>query len=198
MSAATSLIGNKRGGKQIAESDLEDLFGIEIMPDDARSKTYADGAQASNFNRKTTKSKASKPAISSVSIVSTAADSILKNHTVATKVPTGKSVKELRLRLDLSQSQLSILIGVSITSVITWEKKRGRLNLQSRTMSALNDAEKLTKKQALKRLSQSSSFLLDKNLFRNSDVVSCRCSNRVQRSDSLVFRINVFRCEQLS
>lgn len=68
------------------------------------------------------------------------------------KFQTSKSVRELRSRLDLSQNELAQLIGVSLKSVITWEKKRGYLNLQRRTMIALTAAEKLTKKEAIRQL----------------------------------------------
>ncbi len=67
--------------------------------------------------------------------------------------PTGEYVRELRARLNLSQSELATLIGASTASVRTWEKETGRLNLQQKTASALSAVNKLTKKQALKRLS---------------------------------------------
>jgi uncharacterized Zn finger protein/DNA-binding XRE family transcriptional regulator len=180
--AATSITkGRSTDGKQIAESDLEDLFGIEMvaqsvapekqdhnqrrkeaaarMPDAPPSvepapkrkneklpatppeaRTAGKKEQASEMPRSTRNSRKEEK--------SALAASPGKEQPV-----TGKFVRELRANLDLTQSELARLIGVSTTSVSNWENGgRGRLNLQPRTQSALTAAAKLTKRQARSRL----------------------------------------------
>ena len=61
-------------------------------------------------------------------------------------------MRELRAKFDMSQGQFARLLGVSPPSVGNWERKRGRLNLQARTLGVLSTVEKLTKKKAWKRL----------------------------------------------
>ena len=122
----TSVIGSKQSGRQIAQSDLEDVFGIEMLAD-----------ELSNQDKHITKQKKQEVAH---------LDSKQKNGI------TSKTIKEQRARLGMSIVQFALLIGVSPTSVSTWEKKRGQLNLQPRTMNALNTFAKLTKKQAWARL----------------------------------------------
>jgi uncharacterized Zn finger protein len=128
--AAASIIGSKQGGRHIAESDLEDVFGIEIL---AQASSNNGAQKIKSGKAKFTKRESSQ-------------SSNRKQNS------TGKTVKELRARLDMSATQFAMLIGVSAASIRTWEKKRGPLNLLPRTMTALNAAEKLTKKQAWVRL----------------------------------------------
>ena len=65
---------------------------------------------------------------------------------------TGASVKRLRSRLGMSQSQFARLLGVSAPSVGNWERTKGRLRLQARTRDALRAAGRLTLQEARKRL----------------------------------------------
>ena len=51
----------------------------------------------------------------------------------------------------MAQGQFAELLGVSVSSVQNWEKKKGRLNLQTRTIDALNQVATLTKKKAWKQ-----------------------------------------------
>ena len=51
----------------------------------------------------------------------------------------------------MSQSQFARLLGVSTPTVGNWEKK-GRLNLQARTLNAWATVAGLTKKEAWERL----------------------------------------------
>jgi len=65
---------------------------------------------------------------------------------------TGRTVATLRAKFKMSQSQFARLLGVSAPTVVNWEKKKGRLNLQTRTLNAWTAVAGLTKKKAWKRL----------------------------------------------
>jgi len=52
----------------------------------------------------------------------------------------------------MSQSQFARILGVSTPTVVNWEKKKGRLNLQTRTLNAWTAVAGLTKKKAWERL----------------------------------------------
>jgi len=132
--AAATTIGSKRGGRRIAESDLEDLFGIEMLAEKSPSQPKTRSTEKSPT--KTIDTKPTKP------VLSTTSDSS----------PTGRTVEKLRDRLGMSQTQLAQLLDVSAASVRTWEKTTAPLNLQPRSTKALNIAGKLTKKQAWAQL----------------------------------------------
>jgi DNA-binding transcriptional regulator YiaG len=53
---------------------------------------------------------------------------------------TGAAVARLRKQLEMTRAQFANLIGVSPQTVTNWEKKRGRLKLQERTLKALTRA----------------------------------------------------------
>ena len=149
--AATSVISGKRNGrKYVAENDLEDVFGIEILEEESSSSRGQRSKQ-----RKEISAKSEAPTASKRKEKSTATTRQPDKPKARTSLPpTGKTVRELRASLELTQSQLALLIGVSAASVSSWEKKRGRLNLQPRTMNALQSVMQLTRKQALRRLAK--------------------------------------------
>ena len=66
--------------------------------------------------------------------------------------PTSKMVKELRERLDVSQRELGLLLGVSAQAVYLWERRNGALNLRSKAIRALWEASKLTPAKARHQL----------------------------------------------
>jgi uncharacterized Zn finger protein len=164
--AVTSLTSGKQGKqRRIAAGDLEDIFGIEIVeeesPDNGRQQGKQDsigmdmtnqpGKAKITARKATTDTKENEKEKSSQERASTRTSS--HSPSTSSNPPlTGKTVRELRSRLDLTQSRFALLIGVSAASINNWEKTRGPLNLQPRTMSALNEAMQLTKKQALRRL----------------------------------------------
>ncbi|MBS3821716.1 MAG: helix-turn-helix domain-containing protein, partial [Phycisphaerae bacterium] len=51
--------------------------------------------------------------------------------------PTGAAVKRLRKQLGLSVAEFAEAAGVTTASVYRWEKVRGKLRLQPRTLRAL-------------------------------------------------------------
>jgi uncharacterized Zn finger protein len=61
---------------------------------------------------------------------------------------TGRSVARLRSRFGMSRQQFARLLGVSAQSVGNWEKKKGRLRLQERTLRALSAVSSFTKEEA--------------------------------------------------
>ena len=50
---------------------------------------------------------------------------------------TGKGVKAMRKRTGLTQEKFSKLVGVSVPTVVNWEKAKGKLNLRKATAGAL-------------------------------------------------------------
>ncbi len=50
---------------------------------------------------------------------------------------TGKGVKAMRKRTGLTQEKFGSLVGVSVPTVVNWEKATGKLNLRKATAGAL-------------------------------------------------------------
>jgi uncharacterized Zn finger protein len=149
---ATALAGGKRDGlKYVAESDLEDVFGIELF-----EEVSTDSLRPSTKTKTEpkTKTEQKKRSIDRIQPLSKTPKLLEKSKDKAGLPPTGKAVRDLRASLDITQSQLASLIGMSATTVGSWERKRGRLNLQPRTLSALESVMKMTKRQVLRRLEQ--------------------------------------------
>ncbi|MBP9092950.1 SWIM zinc finger family protein [bacterium] len=129
----------QQGRRRIATSELEDLFGIEIQEE----------AEVSGLKGKP-KTTATKPAIQSAPKIVTKSKPAVASS--PDRPPTAKAVRDLRASLELTPANLAALVGVTAATVNNWEKKRGPLNLQPRTMKSLAAAMKLTKQQAHKQL----------------------------------------------
>lgn len=71
----------------------------------------------------------------------------------ANLVVTGKAISRLREKFGISRVKFAALLGVSPGSVANWEKHPGRLRLQARTLQAVHSVEKLTREEAVRRLS---------------------------------------------
>jgi DNA-binding transcriptional regulator YiaG len=65
---------------------------------------------------------------------------------------TAKTIKLLRGKLGVSQTELGQLVGVSTNSVYKWEQKSGRLKLRDATVVALVSIRDLGKREARLRL----------------------------------------------
>ncbi len=65
---------------------------------------------------------------------------------------TAKTIKLLRKKLGVSQTELGTLVGVSTNSVYKWEQKKGRLKLRDATVGALVAIRGLGKREARIRL----------------------------------------------
>ena len=87
----------KATGRRIAESDLSEVFGIEI-----------DEPPAAGFS--------------------------------FPRAPTGKDIRGLRERMDLTQVELAKIMGVSHAVVSLWERTPEPLRMQPRTRAALEKA----------------------------------------------------------
>jgi DNA-binding XRE family transcriptional regulator len=161
---ATSLTGGgkrSRGAKHLAEGDLADLFGIDLLPDESSNSSLQISKQSPSADKSKQsqggvaglpsvgKNKQSKENVSSVNPG--------KAKPAKEKAPplpaTGKAVRELRHKFDITQSELGLLVGVSAASISKWENK-SVLDLQPQTMSALATINQLTKTQLLRRLSK--------------------------------------------
>ena len=115
----------KSDRKRIADSELGDVFGIEIT-EDVVPKTRKTALR----QKKAVPGKSGETAV------------------------TGKTIARLRARFGMSRSDFAVLLGVSTGSVANWERNSGKLRLQSRTLKAFNAVKNLTKKEA-QRLSDS-------------------------------------------
>lgn len=65
---------------------------------------------------------------------------------------SGKGVKSLRKKLNVTQSELARLVGVSTGAVVQWEKKKGTLKVRTATMKALMAVRGIGAREARKRL----------------------------------------------
>ncbi len=65
---------------------------------------------------------------------------------------TGKLVKQMRQKLDLSQRELGILLGVSSQAVYLWERTDGALLLRRKALKAVYLVRELTIEEARRRV----------------------------------------------
>ena len=148
--AATFMTRGRQGGsRRIADGNLEDVFGIEMIEqkaaDSSRRRTkLKDGTAEKKASSRSCNEK--KDGIDKTDHLSHATSAAIGQSF------TGKTVRELRIKFDMSQGQFATLICVSASSVGKWEKERGRLNLQPRTLSALSSRIKLSKRRAWRQL----------------------------------------------
>jgi DNA-binding transcriptional regulator YiaG len=68
--------------------------------------------------------------------------------------PTSKSLKTLRARLALTQSQFGQLLGVSGQAVVQWASRDGRIRMRKTTLAALARIQNIGKRQARRRLDE--------------------------------------------
>ncbi len=159
---AAGAAGRKDGPPRIAEDALADVFGIE-MPESAAPPRAAAAPRraaapqlpkqpsAPGANRKPTVK--SKPGTKKAHSPKKAVGARKTVQSAANASPvTGKAVAALRAKFGMSQAQFARLLGVSLPAVAAWEKKKGPLNLQARTLHAWNTSAKLTKRQAWRAL----------------------------------------------
>ncbi len=171
---AAAAIGEARGPARIAESDLSDLFGIDMAeeapgeeavepvaaeaspprrPDEgapAREKSIAERLAEARRNQ----SKASSRRVPAPPRPRTPARKQKNAQEPADRAVTGKEVARLRERFAMSQAQFARLLGVSVPSIGNWERIKGRLNLQARTRQALDRVRGLDKKDAWTELNK--------------------------------------------
>jgi len=62
--------------------------------------------------------------------------------------PTGAMIRRLRDKLNLTQGDIGILLGVTGQSVYQWERKGGRLRLRQTTLAAFANVRKMGRREA--------------------------------------------------
>jgi len=172
MKSATAGKGKRR---RLDSGDLSHVFGVEI--EDAPRPRNGTGSTARKVGRKTADAapgrratptrvtgrkkspvKATRTATSrgNPGRAGKAAKATAARSATASKkrpfTPTATAVVRLRKRFEMNRSQFATVLGVSPPAVASWENKSGKLNLQQRTVEALNRAADLTKAQAWARL----------------------------------------------
>ena len=116
----------KSSRKRVADEALADVFGIEISDDGKAGQPQIPSRRVD---------RASPGASNEVNV-------------------TGKAVAALRAKFGMSRIEFARLLHVSLASVGNWERKPGTLDLQTRTLEAVISAQKLTKRQALRKSRQ--------------------------------------------
>jgi uncharacterized Zn finger protein len=142
--------------RRIADSAVSDVFGIEIFEDetpdtvnsvtDVSRKKPKSGSALKTAGKSAGAGKAQKPGQPANSA------NIPVRHTQKGRPISGKTVATLRAKFDMTQGEFSRLLGVSASSIGTWEKTSGSLGLRDRTRDALVEAKKLTKREARRKL----------------------------------------------
>ena len=65
---------------------------------------------------------------------------------------TAKGIRSMRKKMQVTQSELAQLLGVSAQSVTTWERKDGKLNLRNNTSNAIAQLRGIGAREARARL----------------------------------------------
>jgi DNA-binding transcriptional regulator YiaG len=65
---------------------------------------------------------------------------------------TGTGIRSIRNRLKLTQRQLAVLVGVSVQTIIHWEKKPGKLTFRGNTLPSILEVKGLGLRDCQKRL----------------------------------------------
>ncbi|RME35468.1 MAG: helix-turn-helix domain-containing protein, partial [Gammaproteobacteria bacterium] len=128
--------GGSGRSRRLAGQDLSNLFGVEIDDEVVAPKKKSSrekGVEGAGGGRSRGKKTATGPGCSKDDKAGAAEKK--KPFT-----PTGATVARLRRRLDMTRAQFAAHIGVSTQSIANWENRRGRLNLQARTLAALTRA----------------------------------------------------------
>lgn len=132
-------------GNTIADDQLSDIFGIEM---DSQTTAYQKRGVSTSV-KKTKRHAKQKKAHSRAGVVKPSKTQKKTKRAVKTSRvnstpsalprlrPTGNSVKKTRKNLNLSVPQFAERLGVSSAIIYRWEKHRGRLNLQNRSLIAL-------------------------------------------------------------
>ena len=146
-------------GVTIADDQISDIFGIEM--DSAIPVEQAENSPSVAKQQKTKRKVARKRKVKVTIVKSAKPKRKAKKTTIfvsrpkakkqTTKTsgiypslpalprlrPTGNSVKKFRKKLGLSAPEFAERLGVSSATIYNWEKHRGRLNLQNRSLIAL-------------------------------------------------------------
>jgi uncharacterized Zn finger protein len=141
--AVGAAVGGSRRRRRM-KGDLSTVFGVDVEEDEpvteakkTTKRAAKKSAKAKTPAKKTTKKKAEP-----------------KEKKATLPEPTGKRIKALRSRFKMTQGELGRLMGVSATSICSWEKKVSVLRLRKPTLKAYGEIARLTPKQAQTRLAR--------------------------------------------
>ncbi len=170
---AAAGVGEARGAARIAEGDLSEMFGIDMAEEAQNTKSSVDrgpvkskpasrsgkvrpAGEKTLGERLAAARRRNKEAPAGRAAAKPKPQAVSRRQKVAAgpkdRGVTGKDIARLRNRFAMTQGQFARLLGVSPPSVSKWEKRKGRLNLHTRTQSACEHARTLTKKEAWARL----------------------------------------------
>jgi uncharacterized Zn finger protein len=147
--AAVSNASETDGHPRIAESDLSNLFGIEMTEGEAAVfNTPAAKRPVSVRKERQHPPKAPTPKAKSKPLGKR--KKLPKAMPVAPKTGavTGKAVAKLRTKFNMSQAQFAQVLGVSPATIGNWEKREGTLNLRASTQKTWEALLKLKKTEA--------------------------------------------------
>ncbi|MBS1992379.1 MAG: SWIM zinc finger family protein [Cyanobacteria bacterium SZAS LIN-3] len=116
-----ALTAQTSGRKRVAASELSNLFGIDIIATEPTEPKKPE-KQAPPAPTPTKISKSAPPQ---------------KEQ----RPPTARSIRTLRRRLGMQVIEFADHLGVSTATVVKWERSKGALKLQARTLEALRRAE---------------------------------------------------------
>ncbi len=138
----------KKGRKRIAGDALSDVFGIEIAEEDGGA---GKGETGESGRGKGKKKKVAAKSRQKASSRAKAGGKSGSGRSGRSGPVTGKQVAALREKFGMSKSRFALLLGVSPATVANWEKKKGPLNLQARTLKAWKETKGLSKRKARER-----------------------------------------------
>lgn len=149
---STASNGKRKRRRQIADSSLSELFGIEIdKGNEEKTKRRTNrkpNAKKSNKSKSGISKIVGKPSNSLSKVVQKKGN---KENRASKNQISSNDIKTLRSELELTPRQFAIVMNVSIASVKRWEKLDGLLNLKQKTLLALNKVKKMTPSQAMKK-----------------------------------------------
>lgn len=138
------------GHRLIAESDLSDVFGIEMKTDDdaafsppAKKKSASPGKKKMNKPKSPAPKKKVGTRGKKTQQSKAAQGHGKKKGRSAPPAPgviTGETVVEIRTKLGMTKASFARTLGVSPNTIANWERSKSPLNLQARTKKALEKA----------------------------------------------------------
>jgi len=147
---AAAAMGAGGGRRRIADADLQKTFGIDL--DAAKAKKKKRGKKITGRSVPRPAGKARGRAKGKTLTLNRKPTSKAPRASSGSRPVSAGAVARLRAKFGMTRIQLSGLLGVSPATVGNWEKTRGRLRLQTRTLAAWKAVAGLGKKEAWKRL----------------------------------------------
>jgi uncharacterized Zn finger protein/DNA-binding XRE family transcriptional regulator len=150
VTAATEV---RSGRRRITDDALAEVFGIE-MPEETNlpGSNPISGRKKDNPVPPTTSRRLSG-SITDLKAKTDKRSKLTQKKTTRNNRPlTGKEVVRLRAKFGMSQTEFASLMGISVTSIVNWEKKPEPLGLRAHSLEAWNEVKGLSKSQARRKL----------------------------------------------